>query len=209
MAYIDITPEARVDISLAIDLCPVEISGIGEVAYDRDSTYHITETILFPQECYFSYTTFDQMAFERYADELNRKRVATRGPSGMNTKRLWWHSHVWGRARFSSIDRRYMATVGGDALLPYSPYLISIVGNKYGMLTTRLDVFKPVHRTEYTRLPLSDPSYTPAMLRDLYQERRPRMQKLIDDMVTIQPNDFWSELFERLERDEFSLREKP
>ncbi len=203
MPYIDITPEARVDIALAINLCPVEISGIGEVVCEGD-VYHITEAILFPQQCYYDHTTFDQEAFGRYAHDLNKKRVATRSPSGMNTKRLWWHSHVWGRARFSSTDTGYMEKFGKDTLPQFNPYLISIVGNKHGNLTTRLDVFKPVYWAEYFALPLSDPSWTLGMLQDLYQERMPRMMELIDKMVTIKPGG----LLGTWGLDEYSSREK-
>lgn len=203
MAYIDITPEARVDIALAIDLCPVEISGIGEVACEGDA-YHITEALLFPQECYLDHTTFDQDAFGRYTHDLNKKRMATRGSSGMNTKRLWWHSHVWGRVRFSSVDTGYMEKFGRDTLPQFNPYLISIVGNKHGQLTTRLDVFKPLYSMEYLKLPLSDPSWTLQMLRDLYRERMPRMAKLIDEMVTIRRG----QLLGMCIVDEFSSRRK-
>ena len=205
MPYIDITPEARVDISLAIQLCPVEISGIGEVVCDGD-VYHISEITVFPQECYHSHTTFDQDAFTRYAHELNRRRVQTRAPSGMNKKRLWWHSHVWGTARFSLVDTAYMEKFGADTLLPFNPFLISIVGNKFGILTTRLDVFKPQHRTTYASLPLSDPAYTREMLIRLYKERMPRMQQVVRDMVTIAPFPLDPQTC-RL--DDLSLREKP
>ena len=123
----------------------------------------------------------------------------------MNTKRLWWHSHVWGKARFSSIDVGYIEEFGGDTLLPFNPYLISIVGNKRGHLTTRLDIFKPEHTIEYARqLPPSDASFTRVMFYDLYHERMPRMQKLVSDMVTIKP----LPLDKKIEQDEFSSREK-
>ncbi len=204
MVYIDITPSARVDIALAYALCPVEISGIGEVE-NTGNSYRISEVILFPQECYLEHTTFDREAFGRYAHNLNQKRVTTRSPSGMNTKRLWWHSHVWGKARFSSIDIDYIEQFGADTLLPFNPYLISIVGNKQGHLTTCLTIFKPERTWECVReLPLSDASFTRAMLYDLYRERMPRMHKLISDMVTIKP----LPLYKKVERDKLSSREK-
>ncbi|TSC61194.1 MAG: hypothetical protein Greene041614_1164 [Parcubacteria group bacterium Greene0416_14] len=205
MAIIKIKAEARVDIALAIDLCPVEISGIGEVVFE-DGIRHITETILIPQKCFYEYTTFDWEAFLRYSAELNKRRMATRSLLGTSTKRLWWHSHVWGQAEFSSKDEAYIEQVDRDALLPFDPWFISIVGNKHGVLTTRLDVFRPksARTTEYTRLPLSDGPYTREMLRDLYYARLPRMKSLIEEMVTISadaPRSSW-------ELDEFSSREE-
>jgi proteasome lid subunit RPN8/RPN11 len=68
--------------------------------------------------------------------------------------RFQWHSHVDGQAYFSSIDTRNIEDYGRAGM----EHFISLVMNKKGDLSARLDVFRPVRVSVALRVALFDGS---------------------------------------------------
>lgn len=184
MTHITITPTAYADLILAIDICPVEISGLGKVeVYGEEK--RIVETFLFPQKCTLYGTeldNFDLGSIERYWSNLMRQG---RGEE-INNLRLWWHSHVYGRTIFSIIDRDNIERLGCGAAneITANPWWISIVGNKRRGFGVRLDFFWP-RREIWQNLSLRLAAGSLAEVRLLYLERRERMEGLIREMVEL------------------------
>lgn len=182
---ITITPDAFVDMVLAIDLCPVEISGLGTVEV-HPGERRITDIILFPQECSGGGTEFDRydpQSFRRYWSRLIQEGRAEE----TNNQHFWWHSHVDGEAYFSDIDHWNIEEFGSAAAdgEEFNPWYISIVGNKRRDFRVRLDVFHPTRET-HSDLPLG--LLETERLRELYQSRQEHMQKLINQYVRILPS---------------------
>lgn len=183
LPLITMTPAAYVDLILAIDLCEVEISGLGDVER-REHEWKIISITVIPQRCSMGSTKFDPLAYNLYLVRLAQEgRIAE-----INSKGLWWHSHVRDATYFSGTDRRYIERTFGK-MVPSSaenPWLVSIVGNKFHRLGARLDIFRP-HGITYENLPVS--LIAPAsleMLRKLYQERKPQMEAIIKERITIE-----------------------
>lgn len=174
---------ALVDMMLAINLCPVEISGFGEVEVKGDHK-RITEIFVPFQRCTGGGTEFDPYAYNTYCNSLIlEKKGAT-----INTKRLWWHSHVHMTASFSEIDYRYILQTFARNVMPHAnPWLISIVGNKLYSFTRRYDEFLPERRAAEQRFELTAPVLR--QLAPLYYERMPRMEALVRERVTIVEQD--------------------
>lgn len=178
LTMITIMAEAFVDIRLAIDLCPVEVSGIGDVE-TRGEELRILNVILIPQECSNGGTEFDPLAFNSYLTDLSRQG---RGEE-INAKRVWWHSHVDGHAYFSPVDTNYMERFGEVTFI--NPWLISIVGNKRGTLRVRHDIFRP-KPLMYEPVPIYIVGGLPLdELKRLYRERKDAMAQTLASMVRI------------------------
>lgn len=182
MPLITITPMAYVDLRLAVDICPVEISGLGDVERHADE-WRVVSTIIIPQRCSGAHTGFDQLAYNRYLASL----VKAGRRDEADAKGLWWHSHVEGEARFSFVDRDYIDYTFGRRV-PRSaanPWLVSIVANKFHSMGVRLDIFHPDRKT-YHDPPIRLTVFTPLEeMRRLYQERKPRTEKIIKETVII------------------------
>lgn len=176
-----IRPEALTDLQLAIDLCPVEISGVGTVAIENGRRV-ITEIILFPQKCSWGGTEFDPEAFTQYQSDL----VYAKRDAEINTTRVWWHSHVRSIAEFSSIDLRYIYEWGKHAGTDHNPWLISIVGNKHGDLTTRLDIFHPTRETIKDVILVPTEPFLSRECAEMALARLERMAALVAKSVTIE-----------------------
>ncbi len=178
MIIIDTVP--LVDMLLAIDMCPVEISGFGEVEIQGDHK-KITEIFVPFQQCGYIGTEFDPHAYNEYCRSLLREK---RG-AAINTKRLWWHSHVHMIAAFSKIDYTYILRTFARNVMPHAnPWLISIVGNKLRSFTMRYDEFLPVERAAEQQFTLDTFTWQ-QKLAHLYSERKPRMEALVRERVTI------------------------
>lgn len=182
MPLITITPLAYVDLLLAVDLCPVEVSGLGDVEL-RGREWRVTSIVAIPQKCSIMHTRFDPFAYNRYLAHLSKAGRLEE----VDSKGLWWHSHVKDRARFSIMDWEYIELTFGR-MVPRSaknPWLVSIVANQFHELGVRLDIFHP-RRETYENLPIRLTSFTPPEeLRRLYHERRPQLEKIIQEMVVI------------------------
>ncbi len=123
------TPWAFQKLRLYIELCPMEIGGLGEVECD-DSTLLITDLFILPQKISPSETELDPTAM---LDMLQRCVSEGRNPASLC---LWWHSHADLELEWSETDEQTIATFPGD-------FLLSLVGNKSGALACRLDILHP------------------------------------------------------------------
>src|SRR3989344_586130 len=135
MVKIIILPEALADLILAIQLCPVEISGLGKVKPIGEN-FLIEEIYVFKQRCSEPKTVFNSQARGQFLHEMMKSGKGEE----INSFNLWWHSHVCSDAEWSGTDRNnieeFRPPNGAD-------YLISIVGNKSNIITVRLDYFQP------------------------------------------------------------------
>lgn len=172
MIKIRITAEALADILLAIHICPVEVSGLGKVRKISEDEFLIEEVIVFKQSCSRGGTEFDENAYGLFLHELMKEG---RG-SEINFLRLWWHSHVYSKARWSQTDNANIRGFDG------SDYLISIVGNKYNHLTLRFDRFGE-NKASYDGLKLFCDNIS--LVKSLMPERFDRMKKYVTENVTI------------------------
>ncbi|GEM_PF-4574968 len=172
MIKIRITAEALADILLAIHICPVEISGLGRVRKINEEEFLIEEVIVFKQSCSRGGTEFDENAYGFFLHTVMKEG---RG-SEINSLRLWWHSHVYSRARWSRIDNGNIRSFEG------SDYIISIVGNKYNDLTVRFDRFG-ADKISLDGLGIfCDDIFR---IKALMSERFDRMKKYVSENVTI------------------------
>lgn len=111
-----------------VNHCPVEINGFGLVYKLTSYFYQVEEVFVVDQIASLNRVSVD-------AEAIGRKVVELVGRNAEQHRRLQWHSHVWGDAFFSHIDRRNIWQ--WDA-----PWLISLVLNKHGQVAARLDVFR-------------------------------------------------------------------
>lgn len=128
-----ITPEAFQKLRLYIELCPVEIGGLGEVERDGDR-FVITDLFILPQKVSPSETELDPAAL---LEILECCVAEGRNPASLC---LWWHSHAEMDVEWSETDERTIANFSGD-------FMISLVGNKGGEFACRLDILPPNGQT--------------------------------------------------------------
>lgn len=181
---IEIEPEALADIVLAIDICPVEISGTGRVQKENDALV-VTEAIVFPQRCSHKRTEFDPDAYNAYCEALLRVGSGV----DINQHRLWWHSHVWGDVFLSMRDLAYIEAFGASTPRSSNPWLISLVGNKHGHYFLQYNEFFPERRVLYKQRLYFGPEILLSRINFLRGERRERMEKLIQECVTVEDKD--------------------
>ena len=182
---ITITPVAYVDMILAVESCPVEVSGLGDIEHEGNE-WKATSIVVIPQRCSAGGTKFDPLAHNLYIARLLKEGRRAEA----DLKKLWWHSHVLGPALFSMIDDHYINRVFGRNVprSAQNPWLLSIVGNKYRQLGVRLDIFRP-ERLTYDRLPIHlSPNPGRDALRELYYARRTQIGKTVRELVTILPS---------------------
>lgn len=128
-----ITPRAFQKLRLYIDLCPMEIGGLGQVERDGHR-FVITDLFILPQKVSPSETELDPAAMM----EILECCVAEgRDPASLC---LWWHSHAEMEVDWSETDERTIANFIGDLM-------ISLVGNKAGEFACRIDLFPPNGQT--------------------------------------------------------------
>jgi hypothetical protein len=122
-----ILPEAKRKLDLYIENHDKEISGLMR-AQCVEKVFTITDVILLKQEVTGATTDLDD-------DDLTR--IIENDPHP-ETLKGWWHSHVNMGVTFSKTDTDTMEGQGGD-------WSISIVGNKRGQYTTRLNIYWPIY----------------------------------------------------------------
>lgn len=183
-----IEPVCLADILLAIELCPVEISGFARAKKNEDVILLYGEPEVFKQRCSMGGTEFDIYAHGLWEQEMmmsgNGKKI--------NEFRLWWHSHVYGSAFFSGTDRELIESWEPSG----TEWWASIVGNKYGRFDFRLDMYRPERKIIMPGIQCTTKMNKESM-RALMIERKDRMQKLIDERVTID-NEELQKPFERM-----------
>ena len=150
-----ITPQAFQKLRLYIDLCPMEIGGLGQVERDGHR-FVITDLFILPQKVSPSETELDPAAML----EILAGCVADgRNPASLC---LWWHSHADMDVEWSETDEDTIANFSGDLM-------ISLVGNKAGDFACRLDIFSPNGQTlgdlSLTVVPRGDAEVDEAALR--------------------------------------------
>lgn len=126
---VSITPRAFQKLRLYIELCPMEIGGLGEVEF-HGANLLITDLFILPQKVSPSETELDPTAM---LEMLERCVSEGRNPASLC---LWWHSHADLDLEWSETDERTIGTFPGD-------FLLSVVGNKSGALACRLDILHP------------------------------------------------------------------
>lgn len=140
-----IVPLAFQKLKTYIELCPVEISGLGEVEL-RGDQFLVTDLFLLPQKVSPSETELDP---QQLCEFLSQCLVQGKDPASL---RVWWHSHGEMDLHWSRTDRETIKAFPGE-------YLISIVGNKGGQFLCRLDIFAPAPQTidGLNLVPLEEP----------------------------------------------------
>ncbi|HVX24569.1 MAG TPA: hypothetical protein VG992_04505 [Candidatus Saccharimonadales bacterium] len=108
--------------------CPTEVNGFGYVEA-RGSTLVITDVFILDQVASAAHVETDQLALAAHMEVM---RQAGREPSQL---RFQWHSHVNMEAYFSGVDTGNIDEWLGD-------WLISLVANKRGEYSCRLDVLR-------------------------------------------------------------------
>lgn len=188
-----IEPTVLADILLAIDLCPVEISGLAKVRQEGDSLLIWGEPEVFFQKCSIGGTEFDLEALGIW----NHKMMKSGQIEEINEFRLWWHSHVFSASLFSSIDR---ALIESWAESP-TKWRLSFVGNKFGELLFQVDIYGKKRKTIHPEIKCTE-RISKQSLRALMLERSGRMKKLIDERVSFDDK----EIFEKILRGVFNER---
>lgn len=135
-------PVVFADILLAIELTPIEISGLGRVERDGDVFTIVPDLAIFRQSCSLGGTHFDRESFDKdaHAGWVHEMMASPEKRELINRYRLWWHSHVYHDAVFSGVDKAQIESWSHEP----DEWWLSLVGNKYGHLSMRLDQFKPV-----------------------------------------------------------------
>lgn len=124
-----ITPRAFQKLRLYIELCPMEIGGLGEVERDGPNLV-ITDLFILPQKVSPAETELDSAAI---FDILQCCVAEGRNPASLC---LWWHSHADLDVEWSATDERTIKSFPGD-------FMLSLVGNKAGDFGCRLDIRHP------------------------------------------------------------------
>lgn len=135
-----ITPQAFQKLRLYIELCPMEIGGLGQVECD-EPRFVITDLFILPQKVSPSETELDPAAM---LELLECCISEGRDPASLC---LWWHSHADMDVEWSATDERTIETFPGD-------FMFSLVGNKAGAFACRLDIMRPT-RQVLSDLPLT------------------------------------------------------
>lgn len=178
---IKIEPATLADILLAIDLCPVEISGFAIAKKIGDDFLISGEPEIFPQSCSLGGTEFDLEANGRWNHEMMK---SGRG-SEINLYRLWWHSHVAAEAYFSDIDKKMIASWEGTP----AAWWLSFVGNIWGEYSLRLDAYQPKRET-IVRPPIKTTErMDKESFRSLMLSRKERVEHLILERVKMNSDD--------------------
>jgi len=172
-------PETLADIWLAIYHCRVEISGLARVSKVDDNSYLIGgEPEIFEQTCSYASTDFE---IKTYHDWIHKKAKAG-NLDFLSEMRLWWHSHVWGHAYFSSTDENTIKSFGASG----TEYWVSLVLNKHGewlmWINYRNDWNHPLRITSlrFTR------DVSAEKMRQIMIERSEKIKKIVDEKVSIQ-----------------------
>lgn len=190
---IKIEPAALADILLAIDLCPVEISGYAKAKKIGNDFLVFGEPDIAPQVCSLGGTEFD---FESRGLWEREMMLQKRGPE-INLYRLWWHSHVHSIAVFSETDKEMIASWEGTP----AEWWLSLVANKWGEFSLRLDVFQPKRETAARLALTTTERMDKESFRSLMLARKERVERLVLERVKIKNDE--SKSFDRILRGMF------
>ncbi len=110
--------------------CPVEINGFGFIEVHR-GIIRVNDVFILDQTATPAAVETDEQALGQYVYDLIRQG----GDPG--AIKFQWHSHVNMAAYFSSVDTDNIDRWVGD-------WLLSLVANKQGEYSCRLDVLRPI-----------------------------------------------------------------
>jgi len=135
-----IAPLAFQKLRLYIELCPMEIGGLGAVERSGPN-FMITDLFILSQKVSPAETELDPAA----VFEMLQGCIAEgRDPASLC---FWWHSHAEMDVEWSETDERTIEAFPGD-------FMLSVVGNKAGAFAWRLDTLRPT-RQVLTDLPVT------------------------------------------------------
>jgi hypothetical protein len=142
MPSLILSPQAAEKLQLYANLCPFEISGLGEIEI-VPAGFLVRDLFLLKQRCYHTYT-------ELLPDYVARFLISfvEQGKDPVKLK-LWWHSHVDMDVFWSPIDDYTARGFQND-------YMLSLVTNKAREHLCRLDIYQPLKLT-IDRLPVAMP----------------------------------------------------
>lgn len=124
-----ITPLAFHKLRLYIELCPVEIGGLGQLEW-VDGQLVVTDLFLLPQRV----TAFDtELDAEHLCEFLADCVAEEKDPASL---KVWWHSHGEMDVEWSATDLQTISELPGE-------FFVSIVGNKKSEFVCRIDIFAP------------------------------------------------------------------
>jgi hypothetical protein len=135
-----IAPFAFQKLRLYIELCPMEIGGLGAVERSGPN-FVITDLFILSQKVSPAETELDPAAI---FDILQSCVAEGRDPASLC---FWWHSHAEMDVEWSETDERTIESFPGD-------FMLSLVGNKGGAFACRLDILHPT-RQVLTDLPVT------------------------------------------------------
>jgi proteasome lid subunit RPN8/RPN11 len=162
-----IRPAAFAKLQAYIDLCEMEISGLGSVELVGNDLL-VTDLFILEQQVSPGATELDAAQISNFLIQLV---MDGRDPADL---KLWWHSHVRMPAFWSETDEHTAINFGND-------WMLSIVGNKFGDYRCRLDIYKPEPVTldglELRVVPEPD-----KRLRDSIEQEIKRKVRLYDDL---------------------------
>lgn len=136
------TPTAELKRKMYIELCKIELSGLGLI-YPYGDDFLLTDVLMLEQTNNPAHTDFQEAA-AKFLMELVKANV---DPEPF---RFWWHSHVNFGTGWSNEDMETINTFN-------NPLQFSMVANKRGDIRLRLDVFRPL------RLAFEEIEYRPLM----------------------------------------------
>lgn len=106
----------RNEIQFLVDNCALEISGLGNVVYDKDANaYRVVSIILLDQEVGAAHTDIDDAAVAQAVYDLRDSE---------GELAFWWHSHVNMDTFWSGTDKSTMIEIGKNGLC------VAVVFNK-------------------------------------------------------------------------------
>lgn len=131
-----IHPEAFEKIMQYIQLCPVEINGFGYL------TVHDRHTLVLssPEDVFITQQVVSMGSADVDASTVGLAMARAAEEERGSDLRLQWHSHVHGQAFFSSTDTGTIDSYGDSG----STWMVSMVLNKRGEFSARLDMFSPL-----------------------------------------------------------------
>ncbi len=130
---VTLSPRAAQKLRLYVELCPYEISGLGEMEV-LPAGFQVRDLHLLKQRCSASYT-------ELLPDGVARFLISYLEQGGdPAVLKLWWHSHGEMDVFWSPIDDYTAKGFNND-------YMLSLVANKEGDHLCRLDLYQPLKLT--------------------------------------------------------------
>ncbi len=193
-------PVTLADILLAVHHTPVEVSGLAQVTFEGNTFTFRNEPEIFEQHCSMGFTDFDIKTYhDWHAGMLKEKKI-----NELQSMRLWWHSHVWGYASFSTIDTGTMNQLGRG----FDKWWVALVLNKYGEYMLWVNVYRPqrLPALQISEIKLTEPMDKEAF-RVLMEERSERMQEILQQKVHTTPEKPFERILEGIfpyKRDESS-----